>query len=297
MQELSQTSLNYNTPMTATSLKFNHVGLLTNHQKELATETHNSVYAWLATQPLNISVLEYDKKSDLSKIDLIIAIGGDGTMLHAARLAAPNAIPLVGINRGYLGFLADIPPDAFEKDLQAILQDQGKSEERVLLNAKLLKQDTTIASMIALNDVVLKHENSGRMMHFSSSINDDYVNTHYGDGVIIATPTGSTAYALSCGGPIISPGMPAISITPICPHTLSDRPLIVSAESRIELSLEERAESGMVSVDGSELGRLEQDMLLQICKAKETLTLLHPPEHSYFTMLRGKLHWGRQQTR
>jgi len=278
-------------------MKFKHVGLLTNHQKELATETHDSVLAWLQEQPLTVSVIQFGNGDDLSKIDLIIAIGGDGTMLHAARLAAPHDIPLVGINRGYLGFLADIPPDAFKEDLQAILNGDCKHEDRVLLTAEFIKNGKVIAQATALNDVVLKHENSGRMMHFSSSINGDYVNTHYGDGVIIATPTGSTAYALSCGGPIIAPGIPAISVTPICPHTLSDRPLVVSADSEIELKLEERAESGMVSVDGYELGRLEQDMQLCIRKANDTLTLLHPPKHSYFTMLRGKLHWGRQQSR
>ncbi len=283
--------------MSAKTLKFKHVGLLTNHQKELATATQESVLQWLQTQPIEVTVLEFGNGDNLSAIDLIIAIGGDGTMLHAARLTAPEDIPLVGINRGYLGFLADIPPDAFKQDVMAILEGRGIREERLLLNAELFNGETLIAHDTALNDVVLKHENSGRMMHFSSSINGDYVNTHYGDGLIIATPTGSTAYALSCGGPIITPGMPAISLTPICPHTLSDRPLVISADSHIELKLEERAESGMISVDGSELGRLEQHMTLHISKSLEKLTLLHPPGHSYYQMLRGKLHWGRQQSR
>ena len=278
-------------------MTFQHVGLLTNHQKELASQTHKNVLAWLEKQPLKVSVLDFNQSSSLDDVDLVIAIGGDGTMLHAARLVAPKNIPLVGINRGYLGFLADIAPDDFETSLTAILKQETKKEERILLNAQLVKNDVVIYELVALNDVVLKHENSARMMHFSTSINGDYVNTHYGDGLIIATPTGSTAYALSCGGPIIEPGIPAISLTPICPHTLSDRPLIVPTSSNIELKLEERAESGMVSVDGEDLGRLESDMRLLISVASAKLTLLHPPEHSYYKMLRGKLHWGRDQSR
>ena len=277
---------------------FKQIGLLTNHNKELASETHTRILQWMKAHNVAVSELEFGNEHNSNdNIDLVIAIGGDGTMLHAARLAAPFNIPLVGINRGYLGFLADISPETLEVDLASIFTGNGLREKRLLLNARLYKNDQIICQDIALNDVVIKHDNSGRMMHFDTSIDSEYLTAHYGDGLIIATPTGSTAYALSCGGPILSPELPVISLTPICPHTLSDRPIVVPAASEIELKLRNLTESAVVSLDGMELGQLEDDMRLVVTASEHRLTLIHPSHYDYYAILRGKLHWGREQSR
>lgn len=277
---------------------FKHVALLTNHHKELATNTHARILDWLKTKDVAVTELEFGNEHTNGKaVDLIIAVGGDGTMLHAARLAAPYKVPLVGINRGYLGFLADISPETLEADLTSIFAGHGRREKRLLLNARLYKGEKLLLEEIALNDVVIKHDNSGRMMHFDTSINNEYLTAHYGDGLIIATPTGSTAYALSCGGPILSPELPVISLTPICPHTLSDRPIVVPAASDIELKLHDRTESAIISLDGQAFGNLDGDTHLRVTASKHRLSLIHPSHYDYYAILRGKLHWGRAQSR
>ena len=232
-----------------------------------------------------------------SDLDLVIAIGGDGTMLHAARLTAPANIPLVGVNRGYLGFLADIKPDTFAEDLESIFSGKGIPEKRILLTARLYRGDVLIAEAEALNDVVVKNDNAGRMMHFDTTVNKEYLTAHFGDGLIIATPTGSTAYALSCGGPILSPDTQVISLTPICPHTLTDRPIVLPSTSDIELKLNPRTDSAVISLDGQEFGNLEQGMRLLVTEAKDRLSLIHPAHYNYYEILRSKLHWGREQSR
>lgn len=277
---------------------FSHVALITNHQKDLASATHTRVLSWLSENDVSVTELVFETEHNFKiEADLVIAIGGDGTMLNAARIAAPNDIPLVGINRGSLGFLADISPETVENDLVTIFKGDGLTEDRLLLHAKLFKNEKVVAEGSALNDVVLKHDNSGRMMHFDTSVNAAHLNSHYGDGIIIATPTGSTAYALSCGGPILSPELPVISLTPICPHTLSDRPIVIPASSQIELKLHKRTETAVVSLDGQEFGELHNNMYLEIVSAPNKLRLIHPPNYNYYAILRGKLHWGEQKSR
>lgn len=283
---------------TPQAIDFKHVALITNQHKELAASTQDRVLAWLTKKNIGVSQIAFNAEEFTDPLpDLVIAIGGDGTMLHASRFAAPYNIPLVGINRGSLGFLADISPDTLEQDLESIFSGHGSEEQRLILHARLYKEGKLVSEGTALNDVVLKHDNSGRMMHFNTQVNDAHLNTHYGDGIIIATPTGSTAYALSCGGPILSPALPVISLTPICPHTLSDRPIVVPSSSSIELTLHKRTEVAHVSLDGFDLGTLENNMRLVINAAEHGLRLIHPPHYNYYAVLRSKLHWGQQQSR
>ena len=162
---------------------------------------------------------------------LIVAVGGDGTMLHAARLAAPCAVPVLGVNRGRLGFLADITPTDIRDRLDDILGGNYVKDRRAMLQATLISPRTPERSGFALNDVVLQKWQTGRMLDFETWIDDRYVNSHGGDGLVIATATGSTAYALSCGGPILYPELDALVLAPICPHTLSDRPIVVRSSS------------------------------------------------------------------
>lgn len=229
-----------------------------------------------------------------SNADLIIAIGGDGTMLHAAGLAAGGDVPLLGINRGRLGFLADVSPVDMLESLGQVLAGNYTSESRLQLQAKITAADGSQKTALALNDVVLQRRETGRMLDFETRIAKKYVNTHMGDGLIAATPTGSTAYALSCGGPIIQPRLDAIVVVPICPHTLSDRPIVIPADQEIEVKLLPREDTkAEISVDGHTLGEFGPDDKLLIGEAEHRITLIHPPGYDFYEILRSKLHWGR----
>jgi NAD+ kinase len=230
-----------------------------------------------------------------SQADLLIAIGGDGTLLYGARMVARHNVPLLGINRGRLGFLTDVMPDDMLPHVDAALEGKLDSEERMLLRACLRRGDGTIVESLGLNDIVLQKAATGRMLDFETRVNGKFVNTHSGDGIVIATATGSTAYALSCGGPIVEPHLDVLVMAPICAHTMSDRPIVVSSRSRIEIKLIERYDTyAQVACDGVLLGAMEPDVdVLDIEAAKERITLLHPPDHDYYCLLRSKLHWGR----
>ncbi len=228
------------------------------------------------------------------RADLVIAIGGDGTLLYAARLVARHGVPLLGINRGRLGFLTDVMPQDMIASVDAALEGQLEKDERSLLKARLHRADGGVFEQLALNDVVLQKVATGRMLDFETQVNGRYVNTHAGDGIVVASATGSTAYALSCGGPIVEPHLDVVVIAPICPHTLSDRPIIVPASSEIEIRLLERPDTqAEIACDGAVLGNLMPSDRLLITPARERITLLHPPGYDYFRLLRSKLHWGR----
>jgi NAD+ kinase len=225
---------------------------------------------------------------------LVVAVGGDGTMLYAARLAAPHGVPVLGVNRGRLGFLADIGPAEMRGRLDDILEGQFVQDRRAMLTATLVRGGEPDRSSQALNDVVLQKWQTGRMLDFETWIDRRYVNTHGGDGLVIATATGSTAYALSCGGPILDPELDALVLAPICPHTLSDRPIIVRATSEIEVRLIQRPDTNaQVTCDGVALGELIPGDRLLVTPADSNVTLLHPPDHDYYRLLRSKLKWGR----
>lgn len=230
--------------------------------------------------------------------DLIIAIGGDGTMLHAAGLAYGQDVPLLGVNRGRLGFLADITPGEMLESVDQVLAGNFSLESRLLLEATLERDGQSDSRAVALNDVVLQRRETGRMLDFETRIATRFVNAHSGDGLIVATPTGSTAYALSCGGPIIEPALDAVVVVPVCPHTLSDRPLVVPAAQEIEVRLIERADTkAEVTADGHTLGELAPGDRLLIRDAGSRVTLIHPPGYDYYAILRNKLHWGRDSRR
>jgi NAD+ kinase len=201
-------------------------------------------------------------------------------------------VPLLGINRGRLGFLTDISPEHLFDAIDSILAGDYLEERRLMLSARIA--DGSHPRMVALNDVVLQKGETGRMIDFVTTVDGSYVNAHRGDGLIVATPTGSTAYALSCGGPIIQPNVDALVMVPICPHTLSDRPLVLKISSSIEVSVDTGSDSSACVVcDGEELGRISNGQVLRIGLAQETVTLLHPLDYNYYELLRSKLNWGR----
>jgi NAD+ kinase len=224
---------------------------------------------------------------------LVVAIGGDGTMLHAARLASPYSVPVLGVNRGRLGFLADIGSQDVRDRLDEILEGRFVQDKRAMLTATVTSARGSLTGQ-ALNDVVLQKWQTGRTLDFETWIDGRYVNTHRADGLVVATATGSTAYALSCGGPILYPELDALVLAPICPHTLSDRPIVVRSSSQIEIRLLERLETkAQVICDGVALSELALDEKLVIGPASSNVTLLHPQDHDYFRILRSKLRWGR----
>ncbi len=239
-------------------------------------------------------VSRVDERAIAERADLVIAIGGDGTLLYAARLAAHRDVPLLGINRGRLGFLTDVMPQDVIASVDAALQGEAELDRRPLLEASLQAAGTGPAVALALNDVVLQKLATGRMIDFETWIDGRYVNTHAGDGIVVASATGSTAYALSCGGPIVEPNLDVLVLAPISPHTLSDRPIVVSARSLIEIRLVERSDTrGQVVCDGTVLGELALGGHLTVRLAPQTVTLMHPGGYDYYRLLRSKLRWGR----
>jgi NAD+ kinase len=228
------------------------------------------------------------------RADLLIAVGGDGTLLYGARLVARHGVPLLGVNRGRLGFLTDVMPQDMLSSVDAALAGELDEDQRPLLSARLSRPNGPVVEAFALNDVVMQKHDTGRTLDFETRINGTYVNTHDADGIIVASPTGSTAYALSCSGPIIEPHLPALVIVPICAHTLSDRPIVVASDSLVEIKLLERPDTqANVTCDGALLGEIDCEDRLEVTTASERVTLLHPKGHDYYRLLRSKLHWGR----
>ena len=226
--------------------------------------------------------------------DLIIAVGGDGTMLYAAAIAHSQDVPLLGVNRGRLGFLTDISPEEMLPGIDQVLAGNFSEESRLILEATLTDSNGGQRKASALNDIVVQRRETGRMLDLRTSVAGRFVNTHSGDGLIVATPTGSTAYALSCGGPILDPGMDAMVVVPICPHTLSDRPLVLPANLDVSVSL--LARTGIqaeVMIDGHSMGELTSSDQLLVRKSDKRVRLIHPPGYDFYEILRSKLHWGR----
>jgi NAD+ kinase len=225
---------------------------------------------------------------------LVVAIGGDGTLLYAARLVAHRGVPLIGINRGRLGFLTDVLPKDAIASVDAALDGRCERDERSLLEARLIRANGDTLRALALNDVVLQKWETGRMLDFETWIDSAFVNTHGGDGLVIASSTGSTAYALSCGGPIVAPHLDVLVVAPICPHTLSDRPIVVSGRSVVAVKLIDRPDTrAQVTCDGVALGELSPGDRLEVHPTHQKITLLHPNQFDYYRLLRSKLHWGR----
>ena len=225
--------------------------------------------------------------------ELAFSIGGDGTLLQAGHLCGEYDIPIIGINLGRLGFLVEISPDDFHNRLDAIFEGDYRMEERIMLEVMLHGSEGGTENFIACNDVAIRNKNTVRMLELNTQVDNVYLNTIHGDGLIISTPTGSTAYALASGGPLLEPTMEAILLVPICPHTLSQRPLVVDSRKVIEVSVTERYHSdAVVAIDGQITRNLETGNEIAIRRFPNTLKLIQTLEHDYFTTLRNKLMWS-----
>ena len=229
----------------------------------------------------------------LSGADLAIAVGGDGTLLSLARSVVAHHVPLVGINLGHLGFLTDIPADSLVPMITAMLDGEYKEELRFLLDAEIRRGDKTIFKSVAFNDVVFSRGAMGTMIEFAVEVNGEFIYSLRADGIIVNTPTGSTAYALSSGGPILQPGLSVISLVPISPHTLSNRPIAISNESEVRIRLI-RGANARVNFDVQAFFDPELEDVVIVKAHKNRLRLLHPVGYSYFSMLRSKLHWNER---
>jgi len=237
-----------------------------------------------------------DTDSIMENAELIVSIGGDGTMLHSAKLAYQYDIPITGINKGRLGFLTDISPQEAEPILDEILSGKYKTENRMLIEAFISKNKTNKSIGYAFNDIVINRKETGRMIRIETTIDSSFINTHEGDGFIVATPTGSTAYSLSCGGPILKPEVEALLLVPICPHSLNDRPMVVPSSSEIILRCDgSQNVSAGIDLDGDTVSEMKMGEDLVIKKAAKSICLLHPENYDYFDNLKSKLLWGKDK--
>jgi NAD+ kinase len=235
------------------------------------------------------AVVEYDEIG--TEANLAIVVGGDGTMLNASRRLAGFGVPLVGVNQGRLGFMTDIARDDMLDGIADLLDGKFVRERRFLLEAEVLRGGERVYHTRALNDIVVNKGEAGRMIEMEVKVDDELIYVLRADGLIVATPTGSTAYALSANGPILHPSVPGIAVVPLCPHALSNRPITISDSSRIDIALVPPHEGGF-HFDGQDRCDGRAGDVVRIIRSPLALTLLHPPNYSYFSMLREKLHWS-----
>ncbi|MBB5018476.1 NAD+ kinase [Chitinivorax tropicus] len=244
-----------------------------------------------ADQAAGYQRIERDKIGRMA--DLVVVLGGDGTMLSVARLIAPYRIPLVGINQGRLGFMTDIPLHEMKQSVAEILKGEFIPEERILLEATLYRNGQEITKGLAFNDVVFSRGATGSMIEFEIFVDDQFVYSQRSDGLIVSTPTGSTAYSLASGGPILHPTVPAITLVPICPQSLSNRPIAINDGSVVEFILT-RGQDARVHFDNQSHNDLHELDRVVIRRYRNSLRILHPMNYSYYDMLRHKLHWGEK---
>lgn len=284
--------------------RFNNIGLIVKTGDDSVATTLHEVYQLLRDLGVNLlaesstagmlgDIPTVDMESVGRDCDLAIVIGGDGTLLHAARSLASFDVPLVGVNRGRLGFLVDVSPEGKLYKLNEIVGGDYIEEHRMLLDCQLIRDGQCIHRSLAFNDMVARTKNVLQILEFEISIDDSFVLTQRADGIIVASPSGSTAYSLSSGGPIVNPNLDAIVLQPVCPHTLSSRPLVVTAESLVKVQITDRKPvKAQMVCDGQVYTNLMVGDVMQVRKHDQTTRLLHPTDYDYHHILREKLNWG-----
>jgi NAD+ kinase len=283
---------------------FRNIGLISRPRRSNLSEVVPPLLSWLEAHGIHVT---YDQETATSLAepsegrtreqvaaasDLLLVLGGDGTLLAAARVAAPKGIPILPINMGSLGFLTSFMLEELYPALEDILAGRLTISERVMLRAELQRGGKILDKQTVLNEVVINKGALARMIELELSIDQDFVCRYRADGLIVASPTGSTAYSLSAGGPIVHPSVESFIITPICPHTLSDRPVVVGDNSIIEVKLSAGTESVFLTLDGQKGIPLQATDRVRISRAQQLLKLIQTPNKSYFEILRNKLKWG-----
>jgi len=236
-----------------------------------------------------------DRDNLMKEIDFAVVVGGDGTFLDVARCIVDYNIPILGVNLGRLGFLTDVSPDSMMVTLDEVLADDYTCEERTLLHVLIKKDGETLFDEVAFNDVVLHKNDSPRMIEFETFVDNRFLNSQRSDGLIIATPTGSTAYSLSAGGPIVDPGLNAMTLVSINPHTMSNRPVVVSGDSEILIRPHDNC-SGTASIicDGQLTFQIEAKHETYVTRHPNFIKMVHPKNHDHYELLRAKLNWGQK---
>lgn len=284
-----------NTPSpyrTTARISLRKTGIITK-KNNLPAETYaNNLKLWLNDKKIDVVINEITPE-----LDIIIVLGGDGTLLHIAEQAAKYSIPVLGINLGNLGFLTELTENETTEALEYILNNQVTLENRMMLKARIVRDNKPGDYSYALNDVVINKNVVDRIINLSTTADDQYITTYKADGLIFSSPTGSTAYNLSAGGPLVYPGLATILVTPICPFMLSSRPVILPSDKIIQARLDARdnSENAQIIVDGKPTWTMKDNDVLEIEKAEHTLQLIISSTRDYFTILRNKLHWGSQE--
>ena len=281
------------------------IGLFCKPKAPSAAKTLNKLIHWL--RKLNCQVFldtatatiinepSSHSKATISEIaDLLIVLGGDGTLLSVARAAHSHNVPILAVNLGSLGFLAEISIDELYPTLENILNEKFKIESRMLLNAYIWRNGKKVEDYNVLNDIVINKGVVARVINLQVLVDGQYMTSYRADGLIIATPTGSTAYSLSAGGPIIHPSMQTLVLSPICPFTLTNRSILIPDQSIIQVKLDAEYNDVRVTLDGQESYKMKAGDILEIQKTKTTLQLIKGPNKNYYKILRKKLHWGTQ---
>ncbi|MEE8483219.1 MAG: NAD(+)/NADH kinase [Nitrospinota bacterium] len=282
-------------------IKISRLGLAAKLKSPLAAKAIEKVSAWGKKRGVEIlieretakltGVKGVDRESFAGSVDALVVLGGDGTLLAAARTANSDSIPLLGVNLGSLGYMTEVAYEEIEKALENIRNGNFSIENRMMLNLTI-GNDESSKSETALNDVVISHKSMARIIELSLSINGQDVTHYKTDGLIISTPTGSTAYALSAGGPILHPTLEAIVICPICPHTLTHRPLVVPNSSVIDVKILRQRDDVNASVDGQVIFDVKEGDRLVVTRSEKVTRLIRMPDRTHFDVLRSKLGWG-----
>ena len=285
------------------ALKFNSIGLVVRSDMQSRIDSIRQVMDVLSNySEVLVHCLDFDQPLDgvemvsladlVEKADLVISLGGDGTLLTAARALIDKDTPLLGINLGRLGFLADVSFDDFETYLDAVVEGRYTVEKRFFIEGEFFEGDESKATNIALNDIILHSYETTSMIEYEISSGGDLIHIQRSDGVIVTTPTGSTAYALSGGGPIMHPSLETLAIVPICPHTLSNRPIVLPANQAIDIRLGQDDMVAKLNFDGHLQIIMNSQSRVRITRYPQPLTLLHPEDYDYFQVLRAKLYWS-----
>lgn len=286
------------------------IGLVLKPHQPAALETICELTRWLTERGIELvggpeierdriehqtgcSVRQVPSDKLAQEVDLVLVLGGDGTMIATARMVGDSEVPVLGVNFGGLGYLAEFRFEELYTALESILAGEYRLDKRVMLAVELWRGDEMITRNRVLNDVVINKSALARIIEIEASFNGQFVNSFRADGLIVSTPTGSTAYNLSAGGPVIFPSMNAVVITPICPFTLSNRPIVVPDDAEIELQLKTEKEDVALTLDGQVGVSLQVEDRVVIRKSHTTFNLIQPMNRNYFDVLRDKLRWGR----
>jgi NAD+ kinase len=289
----------------------NRVGIIAKKNKPEAVTLARNVVEWLRAKKIEVYVEEeignllsrtfpegcwkpIPRETIPTDVEMIIVLGGDGTLLSVARRVWNKNIPILGVNLGGLGFLTEITLEELYPVLERVLRDDFEINERDVLNAEVIRRGKQVAEFIVLNDAVINKGALARIIDLETTVNGEYLSTFRSDGLIISTPTGSTAYNLSAGGPIVYPSLHTIIITPICPHTLTIRPIIIPDHVRIRALLKSRDEEVTLTLDGQQGFTLEFEDVVEVSKAEGRILLIKSPYRRYFELLREKLKWGER---